>query len=137
MESFAAFRSWRKSVGGVAYPESELRQMYETTPDQHVGERRAKPTIPLAVIAGERKYTQLRVPVLAIYAIPHESGPLTKMDPAAEARDAASTEAQAKAFENGVPSARVIRLSHANHYVFISNEADVLREMRAFLLGLN
>jgi non-heme chloroperoxidase len=32
-----------------------------------------------------------------------------------------------------VPGARVVRLAHANHYVFISNEADVLREMRAFL----
>jgi len=32
-----------------------------------------------------------------------------------------------------VPGARVVRLPNANHYVFISNEADVLREMRAFL----
>jgi hypothetical protein len=38
---------------------------------------------------------------------------------------------QAKAFERGVPSARVVRLTHANHYVFKSNEAGVLREMRA------
>jgi len=45
-------------------------------------------------------------------------------------------EAQAKAFENGVPSARVVRLPYANHDVFMSNEADVLREMRAFLVGL-
>ncbi len=53
-----------------------------------------------------------------------------------EARDEASTGAQAKAFESGVPSARVVRLPHANHYVFLSNEADVLREMNAFLAGL-
>jgi hypothetical protein len=32
-----------------------------------------------------------------------------------------------------VPSARVVRLPHANHYVFFSNEADVLREINAFL----
>jgi hypothetical protein len=30
-----------------------------------------------------------------------------------------------------------VRLAHANHYVFMSNEADVLREMRAFLSNLN
>jgi hypothetical protein len=55
---------------------------------------------------------------------------------AAEARDEANTGAQAKAFESGVPSARVVRLPHANHYVFFSNEADVLREMNAFLGSL-
>jgi non-heme chloroperoxidase len=35
-----------------------------------------------------------------------------------------------------LPSARVVRLPGANHYVFLSNEADVLREMRAFLSRL-
>lgn len=42
-------------------------------------------------------------------------------------------ERQAKAIEAALPSARVAKLAHANHYVFLSNEADVLREMRAFL----
>ena len=48
----------------------------------------------------------------------------------------AKGEAQAKAFESGVPTARVVRIPHANHYVFQSNEADVLREMDAFIGGL-
>jgi non-heme chloroperoxidase len=48
----------------------------------------------------------------------------------------ALTERQAKAFEDGVPTARVIRLRGAHHYVFLSNEEDVLREMLAFLTGL-
>jgi hypothetical protein len=29
-----------------------------------------------------------------------------------------------------------VRLPRANHYVFLSNEADVLREMNAFLASL-
>jgi hypothetical protein len=41
--------------------------------------------------------------------------------------------AQANAFESGNPSARVVRLANASHAVFLSNEADVLREMLAFL----
>ena len=44
--------------------------------------------------------------------------------------------AQAKAFEEGVPTARVIRLRHANHAVYVSNEADVLREINSFLASL-
>jgi hypothetical protein len=35
-----------------------------------------------------------------------------------------------------LPNARVVRLPNANHFVFVSNEADVLREMNAFIAGL-
>ena len=45
-------------------------------------------------------------------------------------------EKQSTAFENGVPSAHVVRIANASHYVFLSNEADVLTEMRAFLANL-
>lgn len=92
-----------------------------------------------AILAGEQKYTDLHVPILAIYALPHSGLPAPK-DPAAraaaEAMDLARTGAQAKAFETAVPSARIIRLPHANHYLFVSNEADVLREMNSFLGSL-
>lgn len=45
-------------------------------------------------------------------------------------------ERQAEAIREGIPSARVVKLTRANHDVFLSNEADVLREMRAFLAAL-
>jgi len=92
-----------------------------------------------AIMTGMQKYTDIRVPVLAIFAVPHASAQAFKDDaehPAAEARDEATAGAQAKTFESGVPSARVVRLPHANHFVFISNEDDVLREMNAFLSKL-
>jgi non-heme chloroperoxidase len=92
-----------------------------------------------AIMEGERRYSDIRVPVLAIYAIPHDFG-LAFRDPAvraaAEARDLVSSGAQAKFFEGSVPSARVVILPHASHAVFQSNEADVLREMNAFLRSL-
>lgn len=90
-----------------------------------------------AIQTGEQKYTNIPVPILAIYAVPHDLGPIPGGDATAraafEASDEATTGAQAKAFQSGVPSARVVRLPHANHFVFLSNEADVLREMNAFL----
>ena len=90
-----------------------------------------------AILAGTQKYTDIHVPVLAIYSLPHDFGNFLKDDPAgraaAEARDIVTTGPQAKAFENGIPSARVVRLPHANHYVFLSNEADVLREINEFV----
>jgi len=62
-----------------------------------------------------QEYTDIRVPILAIYAAPHESGPaFFKEDPAARAAadaiDLQSVERKAKAFETGLPSARVILL---------------------------
>ena len=138
-ENFDTWRSWEKRVAGVSMPESEERQTHQSTPDGHVDDDHTNPALAQAVMAGEQKYTDIRVPVLAIYAVPHDY-PWVNDNPAA--RDAIArvetlrTEAHAKAFERGVPSAHVVRLPHANHYVYMSNEADVLREMRAFLSGL-
>ena len=67
---------------------------------------------------------------------------LSGNDPAARAAADALHEAtthpraQADAFEKGVPGAHVVRLAHVSHWVFRSNEADVLREMDAFISGL-
>ena len=36
----------------------------------------------------------------------------------------------------GVPTARIVDLPGANLYMFLSNEADVLREVRAFAATL-
>jgi pimeloyl-ACP methyl ester carboxylesterase len=92
-----------------------------------------------AIMEGEQKYTEIRAPLLLIYAVPHSGYPQVKdpaMQAAAEARDEANGNAQAKAFETAAPQAKVVKLPHANHYVFDSNEADVLREMDAFIAGL-
>jgi non-heme chloroperoxidase len=120
--------------------EKDLRRLQETTTRQSPAlpnAQRSIPPIEQAVLSGMQKYTDIRVPILAIYALPHDFRDLLKDDAAgraaAEARDMVSTGAQAKAFEDGIPSARVVRLPHANHYVFRSNEADVLREINEFV----
>jgi non-heme chloroperoxidase len=92
-----------------------------------------------AIYAGRKKYTHIPVPILAIYALPpnFEDLPGDPVERAAfEARHAVTMEAQANAFEAGVPSARVVRLPRARHEVFSSNEEDVLREMNAFIGSL-
>lgn len=93
-----------------------------------------------AIIDGVMKFTTIKGPVLAIFADPHEPGNLFKDNPKARAAFIAAnnknTEQQAVAFERQVPSAHVVRIPNANHYVFLSNEADVLREMNAFIATL-
>jgi non-heme chloroperoxidase len=138
-ESFDAYRSWENRVFGFRMPEAELRQILQSTPDGHVGPE--KPNKAHAVFLGRQKYTDIRAPVLAIFAVPEDLGPYVDNDPAARAAfDAANLalmEPLVRVFETGIPSARVVRVPHADHYVFISNETDVLREMRTFLASLN
>jgi pimeloyl-ACP methyl ester carboxylesterase len=124
--------------------ERDLRERQKTLQVMPAALLAAQASSPLsdaarAIQAGEQKYTNIPVPILAIYAVPHDLGSAGgdgAVRAAFEANDEATTGAQAKAFESGVPSARIVRLPHANHYVFISNEAEVLREMNAFLGSL-
>ncbi len=100
-----------------------------------------RPETPIrrAIYAGVRKYTDIGPPVLGIFALPQqrsESFPDEAARAAFEARATANTTAQVNAFEAGIPSARVVRIPHASHYIFQSNEADVLREIKAFLGSL-
>ena len=128
-----------EKVGGLIYLDAGYSYAYDPSPSEPPSARpqRQIATVQDALRAGGQKYTRIDVPILAIYALPHERG-IT--DPAkraeADARDLAFQGAMAKAFEKGLPSAPVIWLAHADHYVFRSNEADVLREMNAFIAGL-
>ena len=90
-----------------------------------------------AIVSGERKYTEIKVPCLAFFAVPHD---MSRVFPENAALHAAITAADlerqtrlANAFEAGVPSAKVIRLPNADHYIFRSNESEVLRAMTDFL----
>jgi pimeloyl-ACP methyl ester carboxylesterase len=98
------------------------------------------PPIGLAMHFGEQKYTHIPVPILAIAACPHNfdrAGNDAKAKAAMVADDLSRCTAQADAFAAGVPTAHVIRIPNADHYVFNSNEAEVVREMNDFLTKLN
>jgi non-heme chloroperoxidase len=98
------------------------------------------PPIGLAMHFGEQKYTHIPVPILAIAACPHNfdrAANDAKAKAAMVADDLSRCTAQADAFAAGVPTAHVIRIPNADHYVFNSNEAEVVREMNDFLTKLN
>jgi len=140
LASVAAFRSWETSNLGYALPEAEIRQIFEVTPSGGIGKPRDRQAASLAVIGGEQKYASFNVPMLAIYAVGHRLGPYTDKDPAARdaglARDEANDEAIARGFAKAFPSARVVQLHRTYHLLFITDEAEVLREMRDFMSSL-
>jgi non-heme chloroperoxidase len=140
LASFAALQKACLRALGFTYPEGELRQRFTTTPDGRVGEERDFPGDAI-MLEGMKKYTNIPVPALVILAIPHAQAKWVhdSTDPkvrraakAFSAADLALTTRQAKVFEDGVPTAHVVRLRGADHYLYLSNEADVLREMKSF-----
>jgi len=95
----------------------------------------------------KRDYSNIRVPVLSLFAtVRPTDDPLHKdlpTDPelraAVEAFDAITMTYITKYEESllaAVPTARIVELPGANHYVFLSNEADVLREITSFIAHL-
>jgi pimeloyl-ACP methyl ester carboxylesterase len=98
------------------------------------------PPIPMAIRFGEQKYTAIHVPALAIFACPHNIDHYfpdnSKAKAAMVANDLAHCTAQSNAFEAGIPSAPVVRIRNADHYVFNSNEAEVIQAMNTFLAKL-
>jgi len=125
LASLAAFRAWIQKEEGIASPESELRQAYTTNRKGAIHGYRFHPAVATAIDAGVRRYPAMdSVPTLAVYAIPTV---------ASEAKDQV---AQAAAFEHAHPHARVVRLTGANHYVFLSNETEVLADITTFLRSI-
>ena len=144
LASFAALQQAYMRGLGFTYPEGELRQQFTTTSDGRVGKQRDFPG-EAVMLEGMKKYADIPVPALVIFAIPHAQAKWVndstdpKVHEAAKAYSAAElalTTRQAKVLEDGVPTAHVVRLRGADHYVYLSNEADVLREMKSFLSTL-
>jgi non-heme chloroperoxidase len=144
LASFSALTKYYERVNGFRFPEAELRQQRISTPAGGVGKQRDFPggALFMPLLMGTRKYIDIPVPALVIFANPHGLGTWVDGNTDPTVRTAAKsyssalaalTERQEKAVENGVPTAHVITLPGAHHHVFLSNEADVIREMRNFL----
>jgi pimeloyl-ACP methyl ester carboxylesterase len=114
-------RLWQDILTDVSHLEKPLQEL--TKQIALMPALRTPPPIDSAIQFGSEKHTKIHVPILAIFAVP----------PVPDARKTA----QIDAFEAGLPSAHVVRLKNAGHFVFNSNEADVLREMNAFIAKLH
>jgi non-heme chloroperoxidase len=149
LASFAALQRYYQRVNGFPFPEAELRAQNEATPDGKVGKPRNLPGGPmlmnLMMGTNTSKYTEIPAPALFIFANPHGLGTWVDQNADSSVRTAARaystalatmTDRQENAMEAGVPTGHVITIPGAHHFVFLSNQADVLRDVRAFLSTL-
>jgi pimeloyl-ACP methyl ester carboxylesterase len=102
------------------------------------GPRPDPPPYLYAIFSGQESFPTIHAPALVFFAVPHNFGPSDHSEARAqlEARDLRVTEYQVKAFETQVPSAHIVRIPNASHYVYRSNEQEVLKEMDAFISAL-
>ena len=144
--SFEALRVSQRTTRGWAFPEAELRQQFVANPDGSVGRSLLSSVIRQAITMDARvkpDYSRVRVPVLAIYqreppfdevAANHEIR--NEQERAALRQEYAATRALYVRWQRdllaGVPTARIVELQGASLYMFLSHEADVLREIREF-----
>jgi non-heme chloroperoxidase len=148
--SFEALRVSQRSARGWAFPEGELRQQFVANPDGSVGRSLLSPVIRRAITVDARvkpDYSGIRVPVLAIY---QRDRPFEEVaanfvirndqERAALGQEYAATRALYARWQRdllaGVPTARIVEMPGASLYMFLSNEADVLREIRTFAATL-
>jgi non-heme chloroperoxidase len=147
LASFHALQSYYVRVLGFTYPEGELKQWRQCNADGSVGDERSVPggSTLGALLKNHPKFTAIPAPALAIFAMPHTLGPWAAASTDPKVREAAKvygatltplTQAQVSAFQKAIPTARVVVLPNAHHYVYLSNRADVLRELNAFFATL-
>jgi non-heme chloroperoxidase len=139
-ESMDNLRRWyrRMNNGWSEALEASLRVNFST-----YQERRGKVFELMPAGEAQTDFKRIKSPVLAFTVVGFSSNTLnyfkTLPEPRRKAMDGFQTtviEVKAKEierFRKELPSARIVAFTNADHHCFIDREADVLREMRAFL----
>jgi len=129
----------------VEFPESELRNGFILNPDGALGRYLTPRSVFDAIGDGAKKrdYSNIRTPILALFA--GDDGepayrPKDDRERAAIERFNVSPEVYVNRYKRALQSppggVRIIDVAGARHYIFISNEDEVLREIRVFLASL-
>jgi non-heme chloroperoxidase len=84
----------------------------------------------LAQDKGQRAFTDVKGPILVIAAAPHDR--YRGRPPKEYERETQ----RLTALQKRLPNARIVRIPFASHFLYRSNEAQVVREMNAFMDGL-
>jgi non-heme chloroperoxidase len=98
----------------------------------------------VAIMVEHPNYAAAHVPTLSIYAVYEKPADLIRRYSIADEQTRSAfkqvfalwqpfARTQRESFRKAVPTARVVEILGASHYVFISNPDVVLREMRTFL----
>jgi len=148
--SYPALRDCMIRMGGVGLPEGEILATFSFTPSGSVGGRNFDPRVLEAIEDSVLKpdYAAFKAPALALYALPRSADDFMRpwydgADPVLRANVQRRYEltvaifgAVRRAYEQGVQNFRAVDLLGAKHFIFASNEAEVLAEIERFIAEL-
>jgi len=140
-QTYDGFAAFQRRQLGFAFPESELRQVFATNSDGSRGRYLGSADAGRQMAEGtiRRDYKQIHVPILAFFAgEPPARTPADADERAAIDVYRKEKEAFTQRWKRQLQQARgritIIDLPDASHFVFLSNDAEIVREIRAFLL---
>jgi non-heme chloroperoxidase len=128
-------------IANLERVENEVKQQQQDTknlPPTPVSPRMTPDLF--AIMEGRERFTTIHTPVLVIFG--SEPNPVLGDGPPSRAEAVRQTlmirnkKTQVAAFRRQVPSSHMVLIPHATHYVFQSNEADVVREISKFVATL-
>jgi pimeloyl-ACP methyl ester carboxylesterase len=148
--SYAALTGYLARTDSSLLPPGEIMATFSVAADGRVGARTVEARVAQAIVDSAVKpdYAVIRVPALALYAVPGSPQDLMrswypKDDAALRATveqlyklDVARIGRTEREFSQGVKQSQVIELRGARHHLFLSNEAETLTALREFIAGL-
>ncbi len=143
--SYSALQSWYAHTMHIEPPEADLRANSVPSPMSPIGAPRTPPSVYEAIVSGVRRpdYRRIHLPTLAIYAVPRsiEDTPGFGSAPRAVVRELFELQREqvrvnSAELQSGNRHVRVVEIRGASHFLFLSNQADTLREIRAFVTTL-
>ncbi len=147
--SVEAYQAHQERIGEAPFPAAEIRNMYEMGSDGSIGKNRTPPYVSDEIGIGSiaKDYGGIHVPVLALIAVPLSAAEKWKKRAPKndeEQRDSDRSDEILMEYihrwENNLKRAdslaTIVELPGAHHYVFLSEQSEVLREITSFLQTL-
>jgi non-heme chloroperoxidase len=143
LANFETLQNWDAETYGFRRPVSEFRQTWDSTAQGQPTRPRQFPGFEIfqPLLSNPGSNVIIPLPALVIFAVPHKREKWTTGSADSTIRNQSEvyfsriddlTKKQADVFEATVPSAQVVRMD-GMHYIFLSNETEVLNEIRRFL----
>ncbi len=146
-KSYATLADYARRLGRSAnIPEGEIIASYDMSTGQVKHERLFLDALMRGIVAPD--YKNIKVPALALYAVPGSPEALNEawydqddpnLQPILEELFEITRKrnmAQVRRFETEVPNGRAIVLEDADHWIFLSNEEEVLQAIDEFIESL-
>jgi non-heme chloroperoxidase len=146
-KSFQGMLEWQMRTMRFTFPEADWRNQYDTNPDGSVGRNRTPYSIRKAIDVGTKKrdYSNITVPILYLPASPPSARgrsqyylfkPQNAEQRAELQRIYDADRVYLNRYESNMRTAkggvRIVELHAADHYVYFTNERQVLGEIRRF-----